>query len=151
MYGENGSSGLTKIATLVGILSGTITIITFFFSDKESLLEALGEVLPGMSELFTGLADNVVHFTEAWPLGPWISALLVFFIVVILSYIAEEVYLNDNILSRVVIFLPLPLLWIWIFSGVITTLGLAGFIIGYLVSIVVWPYFLFVYEEVLQQ
>ncbi len=151
MNGENSSSGLTIIAMLVGIMSGIVTIITFFFSDKESLLEALGEVLPGMSELFTGLAGNVAKFTEAWPLGPLISAILIFFIVVILRIIAEEVYFSDDMLIHAVIFLPLPLLWIWIFSGVINTLSLVIFIIGYLVSLFVWPFSLFIYEELKEQ
>ena len=149
---ENGcSSCLNVIATVFGILSGAVTLIAYFFPESDSLLETLGEFLeplvgkflPGTAEFFAGLADVVAQFAESWPLGPWLSAIVVFLVIAILRYLAEVTFALltvevsfSGVLFQALVFLPLALLWIWIFSGVATILGLLAFVAGYLVSIV---------------
>ena len=43
--------------------------------------------------------------------------------------------LNISIVAQGLLFLPVALLWIWVFSGVATGLGLLAFVAGYLASI----------------
>jgi hypothetical protein len=94
------------------------------------------------SEIFQGLADGVNQFADAWPLGPFISAVVIFAAILLLRFLAEitfdlitiDVTFSD-FLIQFLVFLPLALLWIWIFSGVVTTLGIAAFLIGYIESI----------------
>ncbi len=129
--------------SIVGFVAGIITIISYFFSDADSLLEGLGELLPPLAEFFGRLEDAVVQFAESWPLGPWLSAFVIFLVIILLRYLTEIVFdlitvdvTVSGVLVQMLIFLPLALLWIWIFSGVITSLGLLIFIIGYIVSII---------------
>lgn len=139
---------LSVIATVFGILSSavtiTMTVITYFFPESDSLLETLGELLPGTTDSFAGLADAVIQFAESWPLGPWLTAFLTFLVIALLRYLAEVVFdlftievTFSGVFAQALIFLPLALLWIWIFSGVATGLGLLAFVAGYLVSIIV--------------
>jgi hypothetical protein len=145
MDSEGGCSGcLSAAATLFGILSGAITITAYFFPESDSLLETLGEVLPSLSEPVSSVAGSVTQFAESWPIGPWLSALLLFIVIGLLRYLAEVVldlvtvevsFLG--VLVQGLVFLPLALLWLWVFSGVTSTSGLLVFLAGYVVSIIV--------------
>lgn len=143
MDSENSASGcLSTVATIFGILTGALTIIAYLFPGRGSLLETLGKLLPGMDHLFSGVARGVAQFSESWPLGPWLSALLIFLVIGILRYLAEVVFdlvtvdvTFSGVVGQMVIFLPLALLWIWVFSGVTTGLGVLAFLGGYVVSI----------------
>lgn len=145
MDSEGGCSGcLSVTATLFGILSGAVTVIAYFFPESDSLLETLGDLLPGMADSFAGLAYSVAQFAESWPLGPWLSALLLFLAIGVLRYITEVAFelltvevSFTGVLVQALIFLPLALLWIWIFSGVTSSLGLLAFVAGYFLSIIV--------------
>jgi hypothetical protein len=127
-----------------GILSGAVTLIAYLFPDSDSLLETLGELLPDIGGSLAGLADAVVQFAESWPLGPWLSALVAFLVIAILRFLAEYAFdlftvevTFSGVFAQALVFLPLALLWIWIFSGVVTALGLVAFVAGYFLSIII--------------
>jgi hypothetical protein len=66
-----GCGCVTMAATVVGIISGIITIIVFFFSDRETFFRAvadfwsntfLGQVLPGVSDFFDTISIEATKF-----------------------------------------------------------------------------------------
>jgi hypothetical protein len=145
MDSDAGCSGcLSIVATVFGIVSGGITVVAYFFPESDSLLETLGDVLPSLAEPISSLAGTITEFAESWPLGPWLSALLLFLAIGVLRYVAEVVLdlmtvdvSFSGVLAQATVFLPLALLWIWIFSGVASTFALVAFLVGYVLSIVV--------------
>lgn len=135
-------SWLSIVATIFSLLSSAVTVIAYFYPEGDSLLETLGELLH--SEFFVSLDEAVVHFAESWPYGPWLTALLFFLVIAGLRFLAEVAFdlitievSFSGFLSQALLFMPLALLWIWIFSGVVTGLGLLAFVVGYLISIYV--------------
>lgn len=139
--GSDRGSCLSVVGSIVGILSGIVTIAAFFFSDGASFLEAMGELIPGVAGFLQGIADGVVAFAESWPVGPWLSAGIVILIVIVLRCIAEVVFdmctvevTLAGVPVQALVFLPLALVWIWIFSGVATTLGIAAYVGVYLLA-----------------
>ena len=145
MNSNNGFPGcLSIVATLLGILTGVLTIVAYFFPNSGSLLETLGRLLPRTYPFFIGLERGVTQFAESWPLGPWLSALVIFLFIGILRYLVEVVFelltvelTISGVISQALIFLPLALLWIWIFSSVASGFGILAFIAGYIASITV--------------
>ena len=152
MDSEQGCSGcLSVIATLFSIGASAVTIIGYF-SNSDSLLDALSEwwsgtfledVLPGAAGFFGDLATSVNDFAESWPMGPLLSALLLFLIIAVLRFLVEKLFepmtvdvTFADVFLQAFFYLPLALLWVWTFSGVTSTLGLIVFLGGYLVSIV---------------
>lgn len=136
-------SCLNVVGALVGIVGGLITIVAYFFPESDSLLMALGEAMPALDGLASGLAARVQVFAENWPLGPFLSALIVFAVIAVLRFAAEfgmdlftyDVSLKDVFIQGLV-FLPLALAWVWLFSGVVSTFWMVIFWIGYLATLV---------------
>ena len=138
---------LSAVGAIFGILAGVITVVAYFFPESDSLMETLADVLPRLTQPISSLIGTITNFSESWLLGPLLSALLLFLVIGLLRFLAENVldlityevsFLG--ILVQALIFLPLALFWIWIFSGVVSTFGIVAFLVGYVLSIVVSIY-----------
>ncbi len=147
---DSAKSGPSTTATLFSILASAVTVIAYILSGGDSLLETLGRFLqplfggflPGIGQFFVGLAATVVQFAASWPLGPPACAFLLFLVVAIMRYVGEALSGRVSsqptlagILVQAFFFLPVALLWVWMFSGVVTGLGMLAFVAGYFASV----------------
>jgi hypothetical protein len=123
-----------KIGTAFGILSGAVTILSFFLSQGEPLFEGLGN-------FFTTLSESITQFSISSPAVIWGSALVIWILIFMLRYLAEvefDIFPFDpdpiEFFVQVIVLLPIALLWIWIFVGVITVIDLVAFLGIYFIS-----------------
>lgn len=152
MTDDGGCLGCLNITgAILGLITSLITIVTYFDVDSDSLLETLDHALARwvpvvggtLSDTVADLDTRVTRFAESWPLGPLVSAVLIFVVILALRWIAEVAFdllttemSVDSALQQALLFLPLALLWVWVFSGVISTTGVVLFLVGYLLAIV---------------
>jgi len=97
--------------------------------------------------LFTQLEGALGQLATRWSsFIPWLSASLIFLIIVVLRWLAEGTFFHTRrvtalgLIVQALIFLPLALLWIWAFYvalGVVGPYGLVAFLAGYVLCIVV--------------
>lgn len=151
MDSEQGCVSCLNIAGgILGLVTSLITIVTYFDVDSDSLLDTLNRALdrwvPVVGErlapIVADLDASIADFAASWPIGPLISALLVFAIILALRWVGEVAFeplttetTFDDVLQQALLFLPLALVWIWVFSGVVSLLSVLVFLAGYLLAI----------------
>lgn len=136
---------LKLISLLVGLVAGVLTIITFFASlDAGSLLQSLGDIIPAATGFLNNVDSAVTRFAEAWPWGPALAASLLFIIIIAVRLLAEVVFelistefAFGDMSVHALVFLPLALAWIWVFSGVVGGPGIGIFLAAYVVVTII--------------
>jgi hypothetical protein len=136
---------LKVIGLLGGLVAGVLTIITFFSSPGAgSLLQSLGEVIPAATGFLNNVDSAVTRFAEASPMGPAVTASLLFIIIIAVRLLAEVVFelistefTVGDVSIHALGFLPLALAWIWVFSGVVGGLGIGIFLAAYVAVTVI--------------
>lgn len=134
---------LSAVSATLGIVASLVTIFAYFNIEADSLLQSVGNMIPVAAELLNSIDESAREFTARWPLGPALSAIVLCILIVVFRIIAEfvfdllttEVELSD-VIVQLLVYLPLALAWLWLFSGVVSTLGIVLFFTAYIVSIV---------------
>ncbi len=131
-------------ASLLGLAAGILTFLVYYNSGADSLLAALAEVRPEFQSLLASSEEQIEQFVLTWPFAPWVGAVIIYAIIFGLRILAEEGFnlftmevTTLGLLVQVFSFLPLALLWLWVFSGAVSRFALAVFFGGYMLSIVV--------------
>ncbi len=134
---------LSTVATLVAIVAGLISIISFFFSDSDSFLQALSQFLnrfmPTVSIMLADLSYMIEDFVSTYPATTWITALLILIVAGLVSFWIHFDYVFDNPIYTLLILSPLAFAWVWVFSGVISTFFIILFVIVFIVSVLIAP------------
>lgn len=134
---------LALVSAIFTILASAVSILAYFYGHAGSLFEALSQFTPSLSAFLAIFSDSVGNFAVIWPLGPLVSALLVFVIVIVLRFVSEQVFdiltidiTFSDIVIQIVIFSPFVILWMLLFSEVISIFGTTVFVVGYFLSVV---------------
>jgi hypothetical protein len=120
---------LSIAGTVVGLATGLITLYGFVVSNG-SLLNWFGV------ETFGDLAAWARSFGERWTFGPFLSALIIYGIVAAVVFFSDRWDDAAEYLGTILLLFPLPAIWIWLFSDVVSVTWLIVFLIGY--SAVPW-------------
>ncbi len=147
---------LKVILLLVGLVAGVLTIITFFSSpDADSLLQSLGEMIPAATTSLSNADSAIAQFAETWPMGPAVTATLLFVIIIAARLLVEVVFeligtefSFGDVSIHALVFLPPALAWIWVFSGVVSGLGIGIFFAVYVAVTIVSTGFSSNYKEI---
>ena len=137
---ENGESVLKLILNLlllpVVVVSTILTIHTIIFK-RELFFNALSDLSQVIFsiEFFKVFADIFIQFGaqvgNSWPFGPLISASIVYLVIFILGFLADE-FISDFLeLVWGLAILPMGLLWILIFYATVGIFGLLAFLFVY--------------------
>ena len=141
---ENDKSILELILNLlllpVVVVSTILTIHTIIFKRELffNALSDLSQVIPSI-DFFMVLADIFTQFGaqvgDSWPFGPLISASIVYIVIFILGFLADE-FISDFLeLVWGLAILPIGLLWILIFYATVGIFGLLAFLFVYALAI----------------
>ncbi|MCD4779907.1 MAG: hypothetical protein K8S27_05075 [Candidatus Omnitrophica bacterium] len=141
---ENDNSVLELILNLlllpVVVVSTILTIHTIIFKRELffNALSDLSQVIPSI-DFFMVLADIFTQFGaqvgDSWPFGPLISASIVYLVIFILGFLADE-FISDFLeLVWGLAILPIGLLWILIFYATVGIFGLLAFLFVYALAI----------------
>jgi hypothetical protein len=144
MGNDSGCKNCLNItATLVTIVAGLVSIIAFFFSDADSFLQAssdfLGRFLPGVGIFLADMNQTIEHFATTYPAASWISAILLIIIAGLISFWLDVEDVLDNPFYNLLVLSPLVFIWIWIFSGVASILGIILFGLGFIIAVLALP------------
>jgi hypothetical protein len=135
------------ILAFPGAAAGLFTIQVARSYSGQSLLRAGAAQFPAYHDLLKRGSTASSSFVEAWPLTPWVLAAILFAIVAGARYLAEDGFdmftQEINFWAMVVqlmLFLPLALIWVWLFAGIVSPIsiwvyGLAYLIINYAAAV----------------
>jgi len=136
-------SCLSTIGTIVGIAAGLVSVIKFFFPDSESFLQAFSELLsnivPVASDALARLGETINIFVEEHPSTTWISAVIIILLTGVVSFWFEADVTFDSPIQNLLALSPLAFIWIWLFSGFASTIGIIMFVIGFIIAVFAVP------------
>jgi len=129
---------LSQIAQAVGITAGIVTIATYFGFTAHSLQGWVRSLAGGRA--VSRVLDSLSIHVPSWVVA--LAAFGAYGMIVALRLGIEEIFLwGDTISTPLVIvrnfiyFLPVAVMWLWLFQGVLSGLGVAAFFVGYTLAV----------------
>lgn len=135
---------LSITGAILGIIVALLTIIKFFFSDANTFLAAvnefwlntfLGKIWPQVGNVISNVNLAVYQFAQSSPFTPWWTAIVIFIIGgIVKHYLESEFFYDDFDLKEVPLWAVPALLWIFVFYGTASALGIIVFVVVYILS-----------------
>jgi hypothetical protein len=130
---------LRALSILIAILTGLITIYGFAVEQGWLTSGAVQQFSSLMSEAFPedfiGRSESIrVIIKSTWPLGVASTALIIVALVSGIMIFFERTILFDEYFLSMLLFLPLPLAWAWIFFDEVSVMGAGALGVLYFAS-----------------
>ncbi|MBN1248708.1 MAG: hypothetical protein JXC32_13700 [Anaerolineae bacterium] len=138
--GSEARGCLTVLGSSVGLVAGLISIIGFFYPDAESFRAAvddfwassvLGGIAPGVGAFLGLVSAQVAAFAQTSGFTPWWTGFVICVLGGVLRYVVEWQLLLDFGLAEFLILLAPPALWLLVFYGTVTWVGIAVLLVAY--------------------